>query len=446
MTLPPALAALFDSQEHPVNPSVLSRFLAGFPEPRPVAEGMVEFAREYVRLVRPGDSPDRFLADTFLPGHLSLLTNIPGFPLLRFPPGSGIFPLAARTIPWILERQVLAAFPDLPAVLARHYPAMSAARSPAGTGNGFLHLIREIGYEDVLTGVMTANTGVYHLRLAVAPGHLVLKRTDMGVEKLIAGLLETRLGLPAVRIVWTGPVFSVMNPVAGRSLRDLSGNPLTEPRRRCWSPAEIRPVARVLGEEAALAWYLHLDSRHSGNILAAAPEDLPRSGFVRIDFGQSLLDSRQPVLEAFMPLWHLRRFFSTGGNEGYEDPGICSEIGGGFCHLAERIRRNRKRIGVDLESAIGLELPEMVAETGTPAVAAADVERVRRAMGERQSPAEVFNRIYDQFYRNHWQVSGWQEYHAPRDRSFEWGGEDYSDLLPDRHWGPDEDTPSLEDG
>jgi len=227
------LEVIFRNWGRPYHRPTLERFLADFAQPEAVARGMVAFAREFADHPSGTGASPSFLADTFLLRNLSLLTDDADFPLLRFPPGDGIFPLAARTIPAILERHLQAAFPGLAEVLRGLRPDL-APDVP------ILALVEEIGFEDVLTGVMGANTGVYHLRLRGRADRLILKRTDMAVEQVIAALLEDVLDLPAVRIRWSGPLYSVMEPSPGASLRELSGNPLLEPRRKRWPTASRR--------------------------------------------------------------------------------------------------------------------------------------------------------------------------------------------------------------
>ena len=128
------------------------------------------------------------LRDTFLLRNLGLFRDLRDAPLLQFPPGSPVFRRAARTIPWVLEAQLQAFFPDLPAVLHRLEPEVPPDGPP-------LDAVADIGFEDVKTGVMGATTGVYHLSLAPAAGagRLVLKKTDMRIERAVAEWLDRRL-------------------------------------------------------------------------------------------------------------------------------------------------------------------------------------------------------------------------------------------------------------
>ena len=423
-------AAVLDAAGIPYHPEAVPRFLAGFADPAAVARGLVAFLRE---TEADGESGGLDVAgalrDTFLLRNLGLFRDLRDAPLLQFPPGSPLFRRAARLIPWILEAQLQAFFPDLSAVLHRLMPEIPADCPP-------LDAATDIGFEDVKTGVMCATTGVYHLSLAAAAGagRLVLKKTDMRIERAVAEWLTQDFGLACVEVLWTGPDYSVMRPVEGRSLRELSGNPLTEPRRRRWPPAEVARVARVLGEEAALAEHCRLFSRHSGNVLATRPGALAESGFVRIDFGQALLPTRDSYIEAVMPLWHLRRFFPGAGNGNYEDPAVYREVAVGYTAVAETARRLVGRIAARFEPALGAPLPEMAAETVEPVLRAEHIRSLEEHLRRCPPPGEAFDRLYNRFYLDFWQVPGWQEYRPPRDRAFEWGAADYHGLLTPRRW------------
>ncbi|HQP75412.1 MAG TPA: hypothetical protein PLU41_15400, partial [Acidobacteriota bacterium] len=286
--LTPELRRIFAAWGHPVDEAAAARFLAGYADPAAAAREMVAFAQAGAagELGIPFD-PAAFLADTFLARNLPLLTDRAGAALLRFPPGSPVYAVAARTAPTLVAVQLEAAFPGLAEVLPRLCPTLSAPVNLAGA-------VADVAWEDVKTGVMGATTGAFHVRLggAAAGQRLVLKQMDMAVERVLAAMVAEVFELPAVDILWTGSAWSAMRPVAGRSLRDISGNPLTEPRRRCWSPAAVARVAEELGRESALAWSCRLFGRHSGNLIATHPDDLAEGGYVRIDFGQSLLPSR----------------------------------------------------------------------------------------------------------------------------------------------------------
>ncbi len=423
-------AAVLDAAGIPYHPEALPRFLAGFPDPAAVARGLVAFLRE-----AEADADDSgldlsaALRDTFLLRNFGLFRDLREAPLLQFPPGSPVFRRAARTIPWILDAQVRAFFPDLPAVLHRLAPAVPPDGQP-------LDAIADLSFEDVKTGVMGATTGVYHLSLTppAGAGRFVLKKTDMRIERAVAEWLAEDFGMQCVEVLWTGPEYSVMRPVEGQSLRELSGNPLTEPRRRLWPPAEVARVARVLGEEAALAELCRLFSRHSGNVLATRPGALAESGFVRIDFGQALLPTRDPYIEAVMPLWHLRRFFPDAGNRGYEDPRVYREISAGYTAVAETARSLAGRVATRFGAVLGAPLPEMEAETVAPVLRPEHVHSLEEHLRGCPPADEAFDRLYNRFYLDFWQVPGWQEYRPPRDRAFEWGAADYHGLLAPRRW------------
>jgi hypothetical protein len=422
--------AVLDEAGVPYPSRGMERFLAAFDHPADVARGVAAFVREGTApdAGRPLD-PHGLSRDAFLLHNFGLLRDIQEGSLLRFPDGSPVFRLAARTIPWIVAAQVEAIFPGLPTILGRIQPGVDPATP-------LLDLVEDLVFEDVKTGVMGATTGVYHLKLSGrgAARRYVLKRTDMAIERAVAEMLADVFGMDTVEVLWTSPGYSVMTPVAGVSLRDLSGNPLTEPRRHRWTPADVARVARALGEEAALAEHCWLYSRHSGNVLADRPEGLAESSFVRIDFGQALLPTREPYIEAVMPLWHLRRFFPGDGNDGYENPDIYRSVAAGYIHVAERARRATVRIREHLEQAVGLPLPEMAAESRNPVVEAGHVAALLQALDRPPSPEEAFQRLYNRFYLDFWQVAGWQEYRPPRDRAFEWNGIEYEDLLTPRRW------------
>lgn len=423
-------AAVFDAAGIPYHPDAVPRFLAGFADPVAVARGLVAFLREAeADGATGGPNISGALRDTFLLRNFGLFRDLREAPLLQFPPGSPVFRRAARTIPWILEAQVRAFFPDLPAVLHRFAPGVPPDGPP-------LVALADIGFEDVKTGVMGATTGVYHLSLdpAAGAGRFVLKKTDMRIERVVAGWLAEDFGLECVEVLWTGPDYSVMRPVEGLSLREISGNPLTEPRRCRWTPAEVARVARVLGEEAALAEHCRLYSRHSGNVLATRPGALAESGFVRIDFGQALLPTRDPYIEAIMPLWHLRRFFPDAGNAGYEDPSVYREVASGYAAVAGAARRAAGRIAARFEAALGAPLPEMAVEARDPVLRSGHIQDLADHLRRCPPPAEAFDRLYNRFYLDLWQVPGWQEYRPPRDRTFEWGAADYHGLLTPRRW------------
>ena len=423
-------AAVLEAAGIPYHPDAVPRFLSGFADPAAVARGLVAFLREAGSDGESGGlDAAGALRDTFLLRNLGLFRNLGDAPLLQFPPGSPVFRRAARTIPWILEAQIQAFFPDLSGVLHRLEPAVPSGSPPLGA-------VAEIVFEDVKTGVMCATTGVYHLSLAPAAGagRLVLKKTDMRIERAVAEWLAEDFGMECVDVLWTGPDYSVMRPVEGQSLRELSGNPLTEPRRRRWSPAEVARVARVLGEEAALAEHCRLFSRHSGNVLATRPGALAESGFVRIDFGQALLPTRDPYIEAVMPRWHLRRFFPDASNAGYEDPHVYREVAAGYTAVAGTARRCAGRIAACLESALGAPLPEMAAEVAEPVLHSEHVRSLEEHLRGCPPPGEAFDRLYNRFYLDFWQVPGWQEYRPPRDRAFEWGAADFHGLLTPRRW------------
>ncbi len=420
------IESVFRTWGHPWNREVLLRLVSRFPDPVATARGVVAFAREMVAWAPTGvGDASCFLNDTFRTGRLDLLTDTAGAPLLHFAPTSRAFRLAAEFIPEILNEQIEALFPGVGPVVTRLMSVDSSC--------SLLALVRSIGFEDVKTGVMGATTGVYHLQLADGRQR-VLKRTDMRLERLASHLLETIFSLPAVQIDWSGPAWSIMQPVTGASLRQLSGNPLTEPRRCLWNPSEVGRVARELGRESALAHYLHLFSRHSGNILVRDPDHLATAEYVRIDFGQSLLSSRMPRLEAIMPLWHLRRFFPGSGTRWYEMPEVVAEIAAGFLEVAAIAREAAPQILRVLDRAVGLPVPEMAGETGRVIIDAVHVAEVGRILTEETLPTDTFNAIYNHFYQDGWQVPGWTEYGPPRERMFEEAYGHFDDLLTPRDW------------
>lgn len=428
--LTPELRRIFAAWGHPVDEAAVARFLTGCADPAAVAREMVAFARAGAagELGIPFD-PAEFLSDTFQARHLPLLTDRAGAALLRFPPGSPVFAVAVRTAPTLVAVQLEAAFPGLAEVLPRLCPSRSAPVNLA-------EAVADVTWEDVKTGVMGATTGAFHVRLAPAAGggRLVLKQMDMAVERVLAAMVTGVFGLAAVEILWTGPAWSAMLPVAGRSLRDVSGNPLTEPRRKCWGPAALTRVAEELGREAALAWTCRLFGRHSGNLIATHPAELADSGYVRIDFGQSLLPSRNRYLEAVMPLWHLRRFFPAEGTGGYEEPSVYAAVARGFTGIAAAARRARAAVARHLAAAVGLPLPEMDGEAPDPRVTSAHVATVVAELEAGPEPAAAFNELYTRFYQGFWQVHGWQEHLPPADHRQELSADEFHGLLPERTW------------
>jgi len=428
--LTPELRRIFAAWGHPVDEAAAARFLAGYADPAAAAREMVAFAQAGAagELGIPFD-PAAFLADTFLARNLPLLTDRAGAALLRFPPGSPVYAVAARTAPTLVAVQLEAAFPGLAEVLPRLCPTLSAPVNLAGA-------VADVAWEDVKTGVMGATTGAFHVRLggAAAGQRLVLKQMDMAVERVLAAMVAEVFELPAVDILWTGSAWSAMRPVAGRSLRDISGNPLTEPRRKLWGPAAVMRVAEELGRESALAWSCRLFGRHSGNLIATHPDDLAEGGYVRIDFGQSLLPSRNRYLEAVMPLWHLRRFFPAEGTGGYEEPPVCAAVARGFTGIAATARRARAAVARHLAAAVGLPLPEMDGEAPDPRVTPAHVAAVVAELEAGPEPAAAFNELYSRFYQGFWQVHGWQEHLPPADHRQELSADEFHGLLPERTW------------
>lgn len=370
-------------------------------------------------------NPNHLLVQTPIFQSLDLLCDPAAAWLLRFPAASGVSELAFELVPEFVAVQLDEYFPSF-------FKVMPAAGLPLA-GPAELKDLTAFHFEDVKTGAHGAHTGVYHLFFRTGR-RVILKRTDMTFERLAASLLEEVLGLPAVEIIWTSSAFSIMKPVEGLSLREISGNPLGEPRLKKWPEPDLLAVARVLGEEAALAYCLHLFSRHSGNLLARQPGGLASSAFVRIDFGQSLLAVRNPVLESFMPLWHLRRFFPAEGQGFYEHPPVFRAIGAGFAGVAETAWQKRAAIVERLDAAAGLPLPEMAAETKETRIQPADVRRVAGALAAGAAAGETFNWLYNQFYRTGWQIGGWEEYRPPRDRAFTVRNDELMDLLEDRCW------------
>jgi len=436
--LTPELRRIFAAWGHPVDEAAVARFLAGFTDPAAAAREMVAFAQAGAagELGIPFD-PSAFLSDTFQTRHLPLLTDRAGAALLRFPPGSRVFAVAVRTAPTLVAVQLEAAFPGLAEALLRLCPSVSAPVNLA-------EAVADVAWEDVKTGVMGATTGAFHVRLGEAGGgRLVLKQMDMAVERVLAAMVTDVFGLAAVEILWTGPAWSAMRPVAGRSLRDVSGNPLTEPRRKRWDPPALARVAEELGREAALAWMCRLFGRHSGNLIASHPDDLAGGGYVRIDFGQSLLPSRNRYLEAVMPLWHLRRFFPADGTGGYEEPAVYNAVARGFTGIADAARRARADVARHLEAAVGLPLPEMAGEAPDPRVTPDHVTAVAAELATGPEPAVAFNELYNRFYQGFWQVHGWQEHLPPADHRHELSADEFHGLLPERNWiGPDGESVS----
>lgn len=402
-------------------------FLQSFPDPESVAAGVTRFAQEC-----PGELLGRkpVGGEPFLLKNPALLTDTHRGRLLHFPPGSTVFTLAASCIPWILERQLEEFFPGLPAMLEGILPGVEPLLP-------MLDILTSLHFEDVLTGVMGATTGVYHARFRTGAGslHLVLKRTDMSLERVLARLLEDVLDLSAVQVLRTGSSYSIMAPVPGLSLRAMTGNPLTEPRRRGWSHAEMIRLARISGEESALAFYLGYYSRHSGNLVACDPSDLTESPMVRIDFGQSLLPSRNRWIEAIMPLWHLRRFFPGDGNDPYEDRELVANLFEGFRSVREKAEKRIGDVERILTEAVGLPIPEMEGELREPAIVRPDhVEKILNRLTSGRPAEDDFDAIYNRFYQDFWQVPGWMEYHAPRDRSIDLDPGDFDGLVSPRPW------------
>jgi len=428
--LTPELRRIFAAWGHPVDEAAVARFLAGFADPAAAAREIVAFAQAGATgaLGIPFD-PSAFLADTFLARNLPLLTDRAGGALLRFPAGSSVYAVAARVAPTLVATQLDAVFPGFADVLPRLCPALPAPVRLA-------EAVADVAWEDVKTGVMGATTGAFHVRLGAAAGgaRLVLKRMDMAVERVLAAMVAEVFELSVVDILWTGPAWSAMRPVAGRSLRDISGNPLTEPRRKRWGPAAVTRVAEELGREAALAWTCRLFGRHSGNLITTRPDDLAGGGYVRIDFGQSLLPSRNRYLEAVMPLWHLRRFFPADGTGGYEEPPVVAAVARGFTGIAATARRERAAVARCLEAAVGLSLPEMDGEAPDPRVTLDHVTAVAAELAAGPGSAAAFNELYNRFYQGFWQVGGWQEHLPPADHRHELSADEFHGLLPERDW------------
>ena len=428
--LTPELRRIFTAWGYPVDEAAVGRFLTGFADPAAVAREMVAFARAGAagELGIPFNSTE-FLSDTFQARHLPLLTDLAGGALLRFPPGASVWAVAARVAPTLVAAQLNAVFPGLADVLPQLCPSLRAPVNLAET-------VADVAWEDVKTGVMGATTGAFHVRLggAVAGQRLVLKQMDMAVERVLAAMVTGVFGLASVEILWTGPAWSAMRPVSGRSLRDISGNPLTELRRKCWHPAAVARVAEELGRESALAWTCRLFGRHSGNLIATNPADLADGGYVRIDFGQSLLPSRNRYLEAVMPLWHLRRFFPAEGTGGYEEPPVVAAVARGFTKITAAARRARAAVARHLRAAVGLPLPEMAGEAADPRVEAAHVDAVVADLAAGPEPVAAFNELYNRFYQGFWQVHGWQEYRPPADHRQELSADEFHGLLPERDW------------
>jgi len=369
-------------------------------------------------------TPEQFARFRLLRGNLSLLTCLGEGPLLTFPEAARVYDVAARTIPDVLAAQVAAYFPGLAGCLTACRPGATPAD------------VDKIWFEDVKTGMLRATTGVYHLRGrdAAGPFRLVLKRTDAALERIIAGMLEDVFGLQSVRVLWCGPVYSALALLEGASLREISGNPLSEPRRRCWDSRTLGGLARELGREAAVGWKCRLWSRHGGNIIATCPERLEHSEFVRIDFGQSLLPVRNPYTEAVMPLWHLRRFFPGEGNLAYETPEVYLPIWEGWAEVSRRAAAGIGQIARHLEAAVGLAVPEMEGELVPATVTRDHVEGLLRRLRQ-APPAEVeFDQFYNSFYQGFWQVLGWSEYRPPAQLGRDWAGGDLDGLLQPRSW------------
>ena len=412
------------------NAGALRRFANRIGQPERILEGMATFLETVEQDgALDGLNPEQYARFRLLRGNLTLLTGLFDGPLLTFPESARIYEIAARTIPEVLHAQLAAFFPGLAACLSACRPGGAAVDTP-GPG------IDKIWFEDVKTGLLGATTGVYHLLGRDARGsfRLVLKRTDASMERVVAGLLEDVFGITCVRVLWAGPIFSVLELVAGASLREISGNPLSEPRRRKWSGGELATVARELGREAALCWKCRLWSRHSGNIVATRPERLPEADFVRIDFGQSLLPVRNPYTEAVMPLWHLRRFFPGEGNGPYEDEEVYRAIWAGWAEVCRTAARQAPRIARHLAEAVGLPVPEMTGELAPAEVSPGHVAELVRKLRRPPPAEEEFDLLYNRFYLGFWQVYGWREYRPPSDSGREWAAGDLDGLLQPRPW------------
>ncbi len=197
-----------------------------------------------------------------------------------------------------------------------------------------------------------------------------------------------------------------MRPVAGRSLRDIRATP--SPSRGASAGAAVTRVAEELGREAALAWTCRLFGRHSGNLITTRPDDLAGGGYVEIDFGQSLLPSRNRYLEAVMPLWHLRRFFPADGTGGYEEPPVVAAV-------AAVSPASPRRRGAGAPPSRGAWKrrwgcpAEMDGEAPDPRVTLDHVTAVAAELAAGRMAA-AFSELYNRFYQGFWQVGGWQEH------------------------------------